>query len=60
MNTFPRRCNVDKLTPTELKIREAITAVEAVWASVELTKISTMLSDANNLLADYLESNNLI
>ena len=60
MQWISRRCYIDKLTPTELKIREAFIAVEWLWASVELTKISTMLSEANNLLADYLEKNNLI
>lgn len=60
MEWISRRYYLDKLTPTELKIREALSSIEWLWASVELTKISTMLADANSLLADYLENNNLI
>lgn len=53
--TFPRRNCVDQLTPAELAIRDAMIAVEAAGGHILLTEAITLLSQAKDKVADYLE-----
>lgn len=55
MSDLPRRCYVNKLTPEELKIREAILEVEKLGAHVMLTEVVTKLTDAKDRLADWID-----
>ena len=54
-NGFPRRQNLETLTPAELAIRLAILAVESVGAHVLLTDAVVLLTQAKDAVADYLE-----
>lgn len=53
--TFQRRCCVDRLTPAETAIRNAQVAIEGIGAHERLTKAGTLLMEARELIADYLE-----
>ena len=52
---IPRRCRIDKLTPAEKAIYDAFVEVEKVWADIRLTEVVTLLSQARELLADFIE-----
>lgn len=53
---IPRRCYIDKLTPAEKAIYDAIVEVEKVWADARLTEVSSMLSRAKDLLSDFIDN----
>ena len=52
---IPRRNQIDQLTPAELKIREALAAVEELGADVLLTDAVVALGEAADKLADYVD-----
>lgn len=51
----PRRANIDKLVPAERAIYDAMIAVEAMGADERLTRAVTLLGDAMNAVADYVD-----
>lgn len=57
MNEIPRRIQVEKMTPAELAIRNAVLEVEKMGADVRLTNIVNILLNAQTLTADYVDSN---
>lgn len=52
---IPTRADMQWMTPAELAIREAIQAAEAAGASVALTDAVTLLSKAQDRVADHVE-----
>jgi hypothetical protein len=54
-NGVPRRCRVDLSTPAETAIRAAIEAVERAGAHPFLTDAVTLLGDAKDKVADFVE-----
>jgi hypothetical protein len=52
---IPRRAYVDKLTPAEAAIRNAITETEKVGADPLLTDAVTHLLAAQNSVADFVD-----
>lgn len=52
---IPTRADMQWMTAAELAIREAMQAVEAAGASVALTDAVTLLSKAQNRVADHVE-----
>jgi len=56
MNEVPRRARLDLCSPAELAIYEAMQAVEAMPADVRLTKAVTLLQEARNSVADYVDA----
>lgn len=52
---FPRRRRVDLSTPEEKAIREAISKVEAAGAHPWMTEAVTLLTEALERVADYVE-----
>jgi len=52
---IPRRAQIQEMTPTELQIRECITAVEKLGADVRLTNCVAKLSEAKDHLSDWLD-----
>lgn len=54
-NEIPRRSCVDRFTPAEKAIRDALLAVEAAGCDVRLTKAVTVLADAQAWVADYVD-----
>ena len=52
---LPRRCFLDKLTPAELSIHNAIQAVEAAGANPLLTDAVMLLVEAKDKVADYVD-----
>ena len=52
---IPTRADMQWMTAAELAIREAMQAVEAVGASVALTDAVTLLSKAQDRVADHVE-----
>jgi predicted RNase H-like nuclease (RuvC/YqgF family) len=55
MNEIPRRAYIDKLTPAETAIREAVLAVEAMGADVRLTEAVILLGKARDRVADFVD-----
>lgn len=55
MNDTPRRIQVEKMTPAELAIRNAIQEVEKVGAHRWLTDAVIALGRAQSLVADYVD-----
>jgi hypothetical protein len=53
--TLPRRIQLDLMTPAEKSIYDACLEVEKVGADERLTKAVVMLSEARNLVADYVD-----
>jgi vacuolar-type H+-ATPase subunit B/Vma2 len=51
----PRRNRLDLNTPAEVAIFNAMQEVEKAGADVRLTKAGMLLSQAKNLIADYIE-----
>jgi hypothetical protein len=51
----PRRNRIDKLTPSELAIWNAMQAVEAMPADVRLTEAGNLLKDALEKVADFVD-----
>lgn len=55
-NGFPRRRNTKLLTPIEKLLRQTMLAVERMPASPLLTDASTLISQAREKVADFIES----
>lgn len=55
---FPRRNYLELLTPAELAIYQAMQLVEELPASELLTNAVIKLTEAKNLVADYVDSKN--
>lgn len=55
MNDIPRRIRVDLNEPAELAIRNAVKEVEKVGADIRLTKAVILLSEARELVADFID-----
>lgn len=53
---FPRRNNIDRLTPAERAIYDATQAVEALPADVRLTEAVILLGQARDKVADYVDN----
>jgi hypothetical protein len=53
---IPRRIRLDRLTPAELAIRNAMTAVEEAGAHPLLTDAVNLLHQAANKVADYVDN----
>ena len=56
-NEIPRRNRLDLNTPEELKIYEAVQAVESLGADPLLTDCVVLLSEAKRKLSDYVDKN---
>ena len=54
-NQFPRRSRLDLCEPAELAIYNATNEVEKIGADVRLTRAVNLLSEARNLVADYID-----
>lgn len=52
---IPRRINMAEWTDAEKAIQNAVNEVEKVGADPRLTDVVVMLSNARNLLADYID-----
>lgn len=52
---FPRRSQLYLCVPSELAIYNATHEVEKIGADVRLTKAINLLSEARNLVADYID-----
>lgn len=55
MNDFPRRADLKRMTIAEIAIREAMLRVEEMGADVRLTRAVTLLGEAANAVADYVD-----
>ena len=55
-NGFPRRIQLNLLTPAEIAIQYAIDEVEKIGADVSLTKFVSTLSEQKDQLSDFIES----
>jgi len=53
--TFPRRSQLENMSPGERAIREAIIAVEGEGAHTELTAVQIELQAARDRLGDYID-----
>ena len=54
-HTLPRRVQVDRMTPAELAIREAIQEVENIGVDILLTDAVNLLAAAKDSVADYVD-----
>lgn len=52
---FPRRATLERMTPAELAIREAILAVEAAGCHPLLTDAVALLMQAQSTVADFVD-----
>lgn len=52
---FPRRINIDKMTPAEKAIHDATQAVEAMPADERLTRAVVLLQSAREYVADFVD-----
>lgn len=52
---FPRRARVDLMTSAEIAIRQAMLRVEEAGAHVLLTEAITLLQQAREKVADFVE-----
>lgn len=57
MENFPRRNRLDLNTKAELSIHESIQEIENIGADEKLTKAINLLSEAKNLVSDYIDKN---
>jgi hypothetical protein len=53
--SIPRRIQLEKFTPAEKAIYDAVQAVESVGADVRLTRAVMLLQEARNMVADYVD-----
>lgn len=53
MMSIPRRCYIEKWTPAERAIKDAIAAIEAREPHPDLTDVQIVLASAFEKLADY-------
>lgn len=56
MTEIPRRNRIDKFTPAERAIYDAVQAVEAMAADVRLTDAVILLQAARDSVADYIDN----
>ena len=54
-NEIPRRNRIDKLTPAEKAIHDAINKVEIMDADERLTQAQILLAQAQEKVADYVD-----
>ena len=54
-NEFPRRIQLQKLTPAELAIVNAVYLVEEMGADVRLTNAVNLLAKARDQVADFVD-----
>ncbi len=54
-NSIPRRARLDRMTPAERAIYDAMEAVEKVGADVRLTDAVNLLCEAREAVADYVD-----
>ena len=52
---IPRRIRIDKFTPAERAIYDAVQAVEAAGCDPRLTKAVSLLCEARERVADYVD-----
>jgi hypothetical protein len=55
VNEIPRRCRLDRMTPAEHAIVAAVDAVEKAGAHPLLTQAVTLLGQARDKVADYVD-----
>lgn len=55
-DTFPRRSYVDKMTPAELAIYQAMVEVEKLPPDERLTQAMILLGQAREQVADYVDA----
>lgn len=55
MNNFPRRNRIDLNKPSEIAIRNAMSEVEKIGASVKLTEAIELLNKAKDLVSDFID-----
>lgn len=55
-NGISRRCNLQRMTPAELAIRDAMLAVEEAGAHPWLTDVVNRLGEAREQLGDYIDA----
>lgn len=55
-DSYPRRSDILRMTPAELAIRKAVLEVEKLPGDVRLTDAVILLSQAQNKVADYVDS----
>lgn len=55
----PRRIRMDKMTPAELAITEAMTKVEEMPPDTRLTDAVILLGQARDLVADFVDAQRL-
>lgn len=53
--TSPRKIRLDLLTPAEMAIFKAMQSVEKLEADERLTKAGILLSEAKDLVSDYID-----
>lgn len=53
--TIPRRIQLEKMTPVERQIRDAMIAVESLGADVRLTDAVILLQQARERVADFVD-----
>ena len=57
MNDIPRRNQLNKCTIQELAIYKAIELVEKLGADEKLTRAVMLLSEAKDIVSDYIDAN---
>ncbi len=60
INGIARRIQLDHFEPSEIAIYNAMQEVEKIGADLRLTQAVTLLAEARNLVADYIEEKKLI
>lgn len=55
-NSIPRRNRLDKNTPAELSINNAVQEVENIGADVKLTEAINLLHKAKDLVGDFVDN----
>lgn len=55
MKNIPRSIQLDKMTPAEKAIREAMMIVEEMGSDVKLTQAIIHLQDAQKCVADFVD-----
>ena len=53
--TVPRRIRLDLMTPTEVALRAAMAAIEAMPADTRLTAASARVSEALDLVGSFID-----
>ncbi len=56
ISKFPRRNDTLQMTPEELAIRDVIHRIESLGAHPLLTEVVTLMSQAKDKLADWIET----